>query len=322
VVIAVGKPAKRWLFSESIRNILLMKKILFYFVCHPHYVYTARGFNAVPGSATWFFRDCIVKSVERCGGFARFIQDYFTEETDGGRNGLRTFGMLMPNHSNLIVQMQQRYLVFLKTFHTNNGHMRIPTNFHKDFRKDKQKQKEMQRLYSFFAEMRHRIVINRFPPTEMGKELKAIGFELHSKPLEGSPNAPTHKWTGKEDRLLLNAQLAIGNEWNQIVLHLPGRTPFDVSNHWRELIGLPKFLSNSQRQQSGLTTLSKWTEDEDRILLERSISSGNQWKQIIRENFSHWTLCTSMGKTLMAVIKSSTSIPRGSSWSEMISNNV
>jgi len=177
-------------------------------------------------------------------------------------------------------------------------------------------------LYPFVAEMRHRILINRLPPTELGKELKAIGFELHSKPLEGSPNAPTHKWTGKEDRLLLNAQLAIGNEWNQIVLHLPGRTPFDVSNHWRELIGLPKFLSNSQRQQSGLTTLSKWTEDEDRILLERSISSGNQWKQIIRENFSHWTLCTSMGKTLMAVIKSSTSIPRGSSWSEMISNNV
>ena len=141
VVIAVGKDAKRWLFSESIRNILLMKEISFYFVCHPHYVYTARGFNAVPGSATWFFRDCIVKSVERCGGFARFIQDYFTEETDGGRNGLRTFGMLMPNHSNLIVQMQQRYLVFLKTFHTNNGHMRIPKNFHKDFRsKDEQKE--------------------------------------------------------------------------------------------------------------------------------------------------------------------------------------
>ena len=104
-------------------------------------MFTSRAFNSVPGSATWFFRDCIVKSVERCGGFARFIQDYFTEETDGGRNGLRTFGMLMPNHSNPIVQMQQRYLVFLKTFLKNNGHMRIPTNFHKDFRsKDEQKE--------------------------------------------------------------------------------------------------------------------------------------------------------------------------------------
>ena len=157
--------------------------------------------------------------------------------------------------------------------------MRIPKNFHKDFRKDKQKQKEMQRLYSFFAEMRHRIVINRFPPTEMGKELKAIGFELHSKPLEGSlTNAPTHKWTDEEDRLLLNAQLAIGNdEWNQIVLHhLHGRTPFGVYNHWRQLIGLPK-LSNSQRQQSGLSTLSKWTEDEDRILLNAQLAIGNEW---------------------------------------------
>ena len=129
-------------------------------------------------------------------------------------------------------------------------------------------------LYPFVAEMRHRILINRLPPTELGKELKAIGFELHSKPLEGSPNAPTHKWTGKEDRLLLNAQLAIGNEWNQIVLHLPGRTPLDVHKHWQELNGLPK-LSNGRK---------KWTEGQDRILLEKHISSGNNWTQIVKEN--------------------------------------
>jgi len=60
VVIAVGKPAKRWLFSESIRNILLMKKISFYFVYHPHYLFTSRASNSVPGSATWFFRDCVL----------------------------------------------------------------------------------------------------------------------------------------------------------------------------------------------------------------------------------------------------------------------
>ena len=85
-------------------------------------------------------------------------------------------------------------------------------NFHKDFPKEMQKemQKEIQGLYSF--------VIHRLPPTELGKELKAIGFvELHAKPLEGSLNAPTHKWTDEEDRLLLNAQLAIGNEWKQII---------------------------------------------------------------------------------------------------------
>jgi hypothetical protein len=69
VVIAVGKEAKRWLFSESIRNILLTKLISFYFVCHPHYLFTSRAFNSVPGSATWFFHDCVVKSVEHCGGF-------------------------------------------------------------------------------------------------------------------------------------------------------------------------------------------------------------------------------------------------------------
>ena len=71
VVIAVGKDAKRWLFSESIRNILQTRSISFYFVYHPHYLFTSRAFNSVPGSATWFFHDCVVKSVERCGGCVR-----------------------------------------------------------------------------------------------------------------------------------------------------------------------------------------------------------------------------------------------------------
>jgi hypothetical protein len=277
VVIAVGKDAKRWLFSESIRNILQTRSISFCFVCHPHYVYTSRGIRSVPGSATWFFHNCIVKSVECCGGFVNFIQDYFTEETDGGRNGLRTFEMLMPGPGSPIVQKKNEMnLDLLKRFYIFNKHMRVPKDFPKDF--PKEMQKEVQGLYPFVAKMRHRIVIDRLPPTELGKELKAIGFELHSKPLEGSLNAPTHKWTDEEDRLLLNAQLAIGNdEWNQIVLHhLHGRTPFGVYNHWRQLIGLPK-LSNSQRQQSGLSTLSKWTEDEDRILLNAQLAIGNEW---------------------------------------------
>ena len=32
-------------------------------------------------------------------------------------------------------------------------------------------------LSDFVAEMRHMIVINRLPPTELGDKLKAIGFE-------------------------------------------------------------------------------------------------------------------------------------------------
>jgi hypothetical protein len=34
-------------------------------------------------------------------------------------------------------------------------------------------------------------------------------------------------------------------QWNQIVLHLPGRTPLDVRKHWRELSAVPK-LSNGR----------------------------------------------------------------------------
>jgi hypothetical protein len=72
--------------------------------------------------------------------------------------------------------------------------------------------KVMQGLHEFVAEMRHMILIDRLPPTELGDKLIATGFEEWSKPSEGFPNAPTNKWTEDEDRrILLNAQLAIGN---------------------------------------------------------------------------------------------------------------
>ena len=61
--------------------------------------------------------------------------------------------------------------------------MRVPKEFPKDG------------LYEFVAKMRHRILINRLPPTELGDKLIAPGFEEWSKPSEGLPNAPTHKWT-------------------------------------------------------------------------------------------------------------------------------
>ena len=283
VVIAVGKPAKHWLFSESIRNILLMKEISFYFVCHPHYVYTARGFNAVPGSATWFFRDCVVKSVERCGGFVEGATLDFTEQTESGRDNLTGLGLHLPSLGSTIAQKLEMNLYFLKTFLKINGHMRVPKEFPK-----------MQGLHEFVAEMHHMILIDRLPPTELGDKLIATGFEEWSKPSEGFPNAPTHKWTEDEDRrILLNAQLAIGNKWNEIVLHLPGRTPLDICNRWRELNG--KEISNLV---DGLMTNGqrKWTEEEDRIILENHLSSGNKWSE---ENLipgctgkqirNHWT---------------------------------
>jgi len=193
---------------------------------------------------------------------------------------LTGLGLLLPGRGSTIAQKLEMNLYFLNRFFEINGHMRVPKEFPKDY------PKEMQGLYEFVAEMRHMILINRLPPMELGdSKLIATGFEEWSKPLEGFPNAPTHKWTDEEDRLLLNAQLAIGNDDH----HLQGHTPFDVSNHWRQLIGIPKFLSNSQRQRSGLTTLSKWMEDEDRILLNSQLAIGNEWKQITTENFSHWT---------------------------------
>jgi hypothetical protein len=219
-------------------------------------LFTSRAFNSVPGSATWFFRDCIVKSVERCGGFVEGATLDFTEQTDSGRDGLTGLGMCLPSLGSTIVQKLEMYFDLLNT--VINGHMRVPKEFPK------------KGLYEFVAEMRHMILINRLPPTELGDKLIAIGFEELSKPSEGSPNAPTHKWTEVEDRrILLNAQLAIGNKWNEIVLHLPGRTPLDVCNHWKELNKLPK-LSNP---------LHKWTEDEDRIILVKHLSTGNNWSE-------------------------------------------
>ena len=171
-----------------------MKEISFYFVCHPHYVYTARGFNAVPGSATWFFRDCVVKSVERCGGFVEGATLDFTEQTESGRDGLTGLGLHLPSFGSRIAQKLEMNLYFLNRFFEINGHMRVPKEFPKDY------PKEMQGLHEFVAEMRHMILIDRLPPTELGDKLIATGFEEWSKPLEGFPNAPTHKWTEDEDR--------------------------------------------------------------------------------------------------------------------------
>jgi hypothetical protein len=195
VVIAVGKPAKHWLFSESIRNILLMKRISFYFVYHPHYLFTSHASNSVPGSATWFNHDCVVKSVERCGGFVEGATLDFTEQTESGRDGLTGLGLHLPSLGSTIAQKLEMNLYFLNRIFEINGHMRVPKEFPKDY------PKEMQGLYEFVAEMRHMILINRLPPTELGdSKLIATGFEEWSKPLEGFPNAPTHKWTEDEDR--------------------------------------------------------------------------------------------------------------------------
>jgi len=281
-------------------------------------LFTSCAFNSVPGSATWFFRDCIVKSVERCGGFVEGATLDFTEQMDSGRDGLMGLGMCLPSLGSTIVQKLEMYFDLLKT--VINGHMRVPKEFPK------------KGLYEFVAKMRHMILINRLPPTELGDKLIATGFEEWSKPCsEGLPNAPTHKWTEDKDRLiLLNAQHAIGNEWNEIVLHLPGRTPFDVHKHWQELNGLPK-LSNAAGRQ-------KWTEDQDRILLEKHLSFGNNGNNWNEENLipgrtgiqikGRWTTLSKQvavyvyKKTLAAYIISSTTIPKSSSWTEMISNNV
>ena len=123
----------------------------------------------------------MVKSVERCGGFVEGATLDFTEQTDSGRDNLTGLGMSLPSHGSLIVEKLEMYLDLLKRFLIINGHMRVPKEFPKEG------------LYAFVAEMRHMIVINRLPPTELGDKLIAIGFEELSKPLEGLPNAPTHK---------------------------------------------------------------------------------------------------------------------------------
>jgi hypothetical protein len=54
----------------------------------------------------------------------------------------------------------------LKRFYVINGHMRVPKEFPKEG------------LYEFVAEMRHMILINRLPPTDLGDKLIANGQNL------------------------------------------------------------------------------------------------------------------------------------------------
>ena len=66
----------------------------------------------------------------------------------------------------------------LKRFYVINGHMRVPKEFPKEG------------LYEFVAEMRHRILINRLLPTELGDKLIAPGFEEWSKLQRGYQMLP------------------------------------------------------------------------------------------------------------------------------------
>jgi hypothetical protein len=143
------------------------------------------------------------------------------------------------------------------------------------------------------------------------------------------------KWTEGQDRILLEKHLSSGNNgnnWNEENL-IPGRTGIQIKGRWKNLskqvtvyvykktlaayitssLTIPKSSSWTEmifRTQivskeilDAVTVLMsskngrrKWTEDEDRIILVKHLSTGNNWSE---ENLipgrtgkqiqSHWT---------------------------------
>jgi hypothetical protein len=123
------------------------------------------------------------------------------------------------------------------------------------------------------------------------------------------------KWTEDQDRILLEKHLSSGNNWNEENL-IPGRTGIQIKGRWKNLskqvtvyvykktlaayitssLTIPKSSSWTEmifRTQivskeilDAVTVLMsskngrrKWTEDEDRIILVKHLSSGNNWNE-------------------------------------------
>lgn len=74
-------------------------------------------------------------------------------------------------------------------------------------------------------------------------------------------------WTEEEDELLRKAVAGFGNLWMHVATAIPGRTNDQCRERWTEHVK----LSASQL---------KWTEEEDKILMESVKELGNHWKAI------------------------------------------
>jgi len=122
------------------------------------------------------------------------------------------------------------------------------------------------------------------------------------------------KWTEDQDRILLEKHLSSGNNGNEENL-IPGRTGIQIKGRWKNLskqvavyvykktlaayitssTTIPKSSSwtemifrtqiVSKEISDAVTVLMssngrrKWTEDEDRIILVKHLSSGNNWNE-------------------------------------------
>ena len=89
-------------------------------------------------------------------------------------------------------------------------------------------------------------------------------------PVVGKTGAPKRKsskggWTSEEDKVLIDEQKKVGNNWAEISKLLPGRTDEAVRRRWYRL-------------NPGLKLL--WSVDEDKVLIDEQKKVGNNWAEI------------------------------------------
>ncbi|KIM45842.1 hypothetical protein M413DRAFT_440894 [Hebeloma cylindrosporum] len=82
-----------------------------------------------------------------------------------------------------------------------------------------------------------------------------------------NPRLKRGPWTEEEDELLKKAVAGFGNSWIHVATAIPGRTNDQCRERWTEHVKL-----------SALQL--KWTEEEDKTLMESVRELGNQWKTI------------------------------------------
>ena len=81
------------------------------------------------------------------------------------------------------------------------------------------------------------------------------------------PKRVRHRFTPKEDQLLQLLHAKYGEDWNQIAMNIPNRSPRQCKDRWT------LYLSPS-------INISPWTLAEDELLLDLVEKIGHKWKLI------------------------------------------